>query len=354
MKQCMLQRVMTALITTVTVVILVSAMCSLLEAVLYAVPASQVEQLAEEGGRGGKLLKRLRAQVDRPITAILSLNTIANTAGAAVAGALAAEAFGEAALPVFSGVFTILILLFSEVMPKTIGVVHARRLAAVIALPLYGLVWLFRPIIYVIGLVTRVFAGAGEGPKMSKEEIASLARVGWRSGVIDEAQATAIENIVTMQAKQVQAILTPRTVLFALPEAMSCQEAAKLEKVFVHSRIPIYGAGPDDITGIVLRRDILASVAADHHLVPVGKLSQPAEFIREDATLGQALKRFLATKRHMLIVHNEFGALEGVVTLEDVIEEMLGREIVDESDKITDMRDFAFAQAKNHLEPPSK
>lgn len=345
----MLGRAMIALITTVAIVILVSATCSLLEAVLYAVPASHVEQLADAGGRSGKALKQLRTHVDRPITAILSLNTIANTAGAAIAGALAADAFGESALPVFSTVFTILILLFSEVMPKTIGVVHARRLAGSIALPLRGLVWLFRPIIYGLSAVTRLFSGAGEGPKMSKEEIASLARVGWRSGVIDEAQATAIENIVAMQAKRVEAVLTPRTVLFALPATMTASEAAKLDKVFIHSRIPIYGDGPEDIIGIALRRDILARVAADQHDVPVGQLAQPAEFVRDQATLGDALKLFLAKKRHMLIVHNDFGALEGVVTLEDVIEEMLGREIVDESDKVADMRDFALAQAQNRL-----
>ena len=345
---------MTALITTVVVVILVSAICSLLEAVLYAVPASHLERLADAGGRTGKVLQQLRTDVDKPITAILSLNTIANTAGAAVAGALAAEALGESALPVFSGAFTLLILLFSEVVPKTVGVVHARRLAWAIALPLHWLVWVFSPLIYVISQVTRVFAGAGREPSMSREEIASLARVGWRSGVIDEAQAIAIQNIVTMQAKQVRAILTPRTVLFSLPARVTCGEAAKLDKVLVHSRIPIYGDGPDDIIGIALRRDILASVAADQHQQPLRELGQPVEFIPEDATLGHALTRFLATKRHMLIVLNDFGAVEGVVTLEDVIEEMLGREIVDESDKIADMRDFAIAQARTRLSRPAK
>lgn len=340
---------MTALVITVVVVVLISAICSLLEAVLYSVPDSQVEAMAESGSRAGKVLRTLRGNIDQPITAILSLNTIANTAGAAVAGALATEALGEPWLPVFSGAFTLAILLFSEVMPKTVGVLHSRALAPLIALPLRGLVWLFRPLIWFMGLATRLFSRGPQDPGVSGEEIISLARVGSLRGVLDPEQATAIQNIVTMQDKSVSDVLTPRTVLFALQADMTCGAASKQERLFSHSRIPIYGKTTDDIVGIVLLRDILTNVAADRHERPLREICQPAEFVADVTSLGDALKQFLRTKRHMMVVINSFGGVDGVVTLEDVIEEMLGTEIVDEFDKVADMRHLAAAQAKARL-----
>lgn len=332
---------MTALVATVFVVLATSALCSLCEAVLYSTPLSHVEALLQRGSRAGQVLHRLRQNVDEPITAILSLNTISNTAGAAIAGALAAQAFGDRWLVAFSAAFTVAILVFSEIVPKTAGVVYARPLSALIAIPLRTLVAAFRPVIWLSSLVTGIITGGRTADATSPEEIVVMARLGTRMGVINPDEALVIQNILSLKNKRVRDVLTPRTVLYALQGETSIGEAASDPGLLYHSRIPVYFDDLDDVAGIVHRSEVLAAAAEDKDAMQVQKLMKPVHFVPETIALDTVLERFLERGQHMFAVVDEFGGLAGVITLEDVLEEILGKEIVDEFDRATDMRELA-------------
>ncbi len=326
---------------TVLTVLVVSGLCSLFEAVLYAIPASHVEHMASEGSIIGRRLKALRENVDQPITAILSLNTIANTAGASLAGALAAEQMHGNELLAFSGIFTLAILLLSEVIPKTIGVVYARPLAGLVALPLTLLVVVFRPVIAVIGLVTKVIRGAGGTGVMSDAEIATMARLGEEQGVLDQSEAAVIQNILELEDKTVAQVMTPRTVVYRLESETTVEEAAQDDHIMQHSRIPVQGDRPDEIIGVVFRRQILRQAVLGDGTTQVSELMNPPQFLRETVKLNVALRMALRSQSHMFIVVDQFAGFAGVVTLEDIIEEILGAEIVDESDVVADLREIA-------------
>lgn len=334
---------MTELLIVVLSVVSISGMCSLFEAVLYSVPISHIESLAQSGKKSGRILRRLREHVDRPIAAILSLNTIANTGGASVAGMIVGNMLGEDSIEeyVFSAAFTIIILLFAEVIPKTIGVVYARPLSTFIALPLQWLVWLFTPFIILCRLGTRLVAKEQKEQNISDEELISLARLGRRSGTLDATEAGVIQNILSLKTKTAAQIMTPRTVVFSLQDDMAIEEARNQAGIWSHSRIPVYHEAFEDIVGIVLRRDILAAHANNRGKETLLKIMRPVHFVAESHTLDRILKAFLERRQHLFMVIDEYGGLAGVLTLEDVLEEILGTEIIDESDQVADMRELA-------------
>ena len=214
---------MTELILAVSLAVSISAVCSLFEAVLYSVPLRHIEAMVQAGKPGGKILKNLRRHVERPISAILSLNTIANTAGAAFAGAAAAAVFGNQWLGYFSALFTLAILLFSEIIPKTAGVVYGRSLVTVVAYPLRGLVWVMTPAIWLSGLVTRLISQGKREEAITAEEIQVMARLSRRTGGILFYQEQTIERILTLQEKTAKDVMTPRTVVFSLSEHLTLQ-----------------------------------------------------------------------------------------------------------------------------------
>lgn len=334
---------MTELLIVVLSVVFISGLCSLFEAVLYSVPVSHIESLAQSGKKSGRILRRLREHVDRPIAAILSLNTIANTGGASIAGMIVGNLVGEDSMEeyIFSAAFTIVILMFAEVIPKTVGVVYARPVSAFIALPLQWLVWTFTPFILLCRLGTRLVAKEQKEQNISDEELISLARLGRRSGTLDATEAGVIQNILSLKTKTVAQTMTPRTVVFSLPDDMAVEEARNQAGIWSHSRIPVYQEDFEDIVGIVLRRDILAAHAKNRGAEPLTKIMRPVHFVAESHTLDRILKAFLERRQHMFIVIDEYGGLAGVLTLEDVLEEILGAEIVDESDQVADMRELA-------------
>ena len=329
------------LFLTVALVVSVSAMCSLFEAALYSVPVSEVETLAQSGQRSGKVLRRLRAKVEEPITAILSLNTIANTGGAALAGMIASSLLSSQEKFWFNALLTFLILFFSEVIPKTFGVVYSRGLAPWIAQPLRFLVVLFMPMVWLCGRVTRWVAGRQEQGEISGEELIIMARLGIRRGVIDPDDGAMIENILSLQKKTVADVMTPRMVVFSLDGEMTVGEARQEERILNHSRVPIYFEEPEDIGGIVHRRDILEDVAAGRTEVRLEEHMRPVRFVLEKTRLDRVLKQFLERNEPLFIALDEFGGVAGLITLEDVIEEILGQEIVDEFDQVADMRQLA-------------
>ncbi len=343
---------MLALTITVATVITISALCSLFEAVLYSVPTSHIEALAEEDRASGRLLKQLRSNVDQPITAILSLNTISNTAGAALAGALAKDALSQSRFVAFSIFFTLAILFFSEILPKTAGVVYSRQLSTMVARPLRTMVWLLMPLLRLSRLATRAIAGRREPDQISGEEIAVMARLGTRTGVIHADHGAVIENILSLESKIVSEVMTPRTVLFTLAAERKVEEVYRQDGVLTYSRIPVYAESNENVVGIAHGRDILASVARDQLDMTLEELINPVHFVLEKTNLNRVLALFLERGEQLFVALDEFGGLAGVVTLEDVMEEILGKEIVDEFDQVTDLRELARIRRQQVLKSP--
>ncbi len=332
----------TQLVVSVFLAIVVSALCSIFEAVLYSVPLSHVELLAQSGKIQGRILKKLKTNIHKPITAILTLNTIANTVGAAVAGAAAVFVFGKEYLVWFSGIFTFVILIFSEILPKTAGVAYHKKLAPWFALPINGLVIMLTPIIWACQAVTRLIPKHGLETAVSAEEILVFATLGRKSGEINLQEEKVIKNILELKTKTVRDVMTPRTVTFTLSEHLTVKEAWESNTAWAsHSRVPVYDNDPDDVVGIVLSKDLLLKLAEDKKDLKLADLMNPVHFVPETASLHMVLMDFFEYHQHLFVVVDEYGGVTGVISLEDVIEEIVGREIMDESDKARDMRDLA-------------
>jgi CBS domain containing-hemolysin-like protein len=335
---------MVLLIGSVSVVLFISALCSLLEAVLYSVPVSHIESLSQSGKPSGQVLKKLRDSnyVDRPISAILSLNTIANTGGATLAGVAFVNVYGDGIQEVYFTIFiTLTVLIFSEVIPKTVGVVFARPLSTWIALPLQWLTWGLAPLVYMCRGATRMLSRGKVDEGVSGEELTSMARLGRRSGTIDLNESRVIENILLLKAKKAREVMTPRTVVFSLSDKLTVAEANDQAGVWPHSRVPVFADDHEDIVGIVHRRDALQAIAENRGDTKLSDIMRPMHFVIETAALDRILQMFLERRQHLFAVIDEYGGLSGVLTLEDILEEILGREIVDEFDEVTDMRELA-------------
>jgi CBS domain containing-hemolysin-like protein len=321
-----------------------------MEAVLYSVPNSHLEILQKKGSASAPFMKELKRDIHRPITAILTFNTIANTMGAAVAGAAAAAVFGEHNLVWFSVAFTFLILIFSEIMPKTIGVAYCRELAPWMVAPIRTLVFILKPVIFFFQLVTRLIPRHAEESMTSAEEVMAIAALSRRSGQIDLQEEKVITNILGLKDKDVIDVMTPRTVTFTVNEKTSVAEAlAFKDKWHLHSRVPVYRDEPDNIFGIVLIKDILAAAADDMDSLELSALALPVHFVPETAPLSMVLLDFIKKKQHLFVVVDEYGSMTGVVSLEDIIEEIFGQEIMDESDQTKDMRALAKKRRKERI-----
>ena len=332
---------MLELILAVSFAIVVSAACSLMEAVLYSTPLRRIETLVRRKKRSGRLLKDLRENVERPITAILSLNTIANTAGAAVAGSAATAVFGQQWLGYFSAFFTLAILILSEVIPKTAGVVYAQSLAPTVALPLKWLVKFMTPVIWICGHVTKLISKDRPKESVSSDELKTMARLSLRMGSIKPYQENVIDNILSLETRRVKDVMTPRTVIFSLSEHLTLKEAGRMSLKWEHSRVPVYDKDREDIVGIVLTKEFFMSLAEDKDDNTLTDLMRPVHFVAETATLNTVLMDFMGTREKLFVVLDEYGGLSGLISLEDILEEILGREIIDESDQVVDKRELA-------------
>ena len=332
---------MTELIIAVSFAIIISAGCSLFESVLYSVPTRHIETMVQAGKSTGKLFKKMRRDIDRPIAAILSLNTIAHTAGAAVAGSAASAVFGYEWLGFFSVFFTLAVLVFAEIIPKTAGVVYCRSLVPKVAYPLRGLVWFMTPAIWLSGLITRLFTGDKSEEAITAEEIRVMARLSLQTGGIKPYQEQAIENILTLQNKQVKDVMTPRTVIFSLSEHLTVEEASKVATNWEHSRFPVYDQDMEDVVGVVFTKELFMALAEGKKDMYLTQLMRPVHFVVETARLNTVLMEYLELRQHLFVVLDEYGGLSGLSSLEDILEEILGREIVDESDAVADKRELA-------------
>ena len=342
---------MVTLVVSVGLAILISAFCSMSEAALYSLPWSWIERLRKDGRASGEILFTLRSNVEKPITAILTLNTIANTAGAAVAGAAGAAVFGPDELWLFTAIFTVLILVFGEILPKTMGVTYSRTISVLIAAPLKYMILALLPIIWAGGFLAKLVSRRRKDPLSTEEDLRAVVSLTRREGVIKPLEELSIKNILSLDRKTASDIMTPRTVVFSLPAQMTVAEAkGERRGVWPHSRIPVYDADdPENIVGIVYRREVLEALANDQDDVRLSDLMKPVRFVLDTMTLDRVLVKFLESRMHLFVVLDEYGGVSGVVSLEDVLEEILGKEIMDETDQVADMRQLARTRREELL-----
>lgn len=336
----------TVLIIYIVIALGVSFLCSVLEAVLLSTTPSYVEQLADQGKRAGRLMQRHKQDVERPISAILTLNTIAHTVGAAGAGAEAAGLFGNQFLGLISAVLTLLILVFSEIIPKTLGAVYWRKLTPPAAYVIQVLVVGLSPAVWFFEKLTVLLRTNQSEVTVTRADLEMLVRIGAKEGSLLEQENRVMRNLLRLNQVKVETIMTPRTVMTALPQALTIQEVMERYSAVPYSRIPLYKDDRDDVVGYVLRYHILQkSVLGEHH-VTLESLRQPIKVIPETASVGQVLTDFVNQQEHIFLVLDEYGGTAGIVTLEDAIESLLGMEITDESDVVADLRQLAEQRFK--------
>lgn len=343
----------------------VSFICSLLEAMILSTTVSEVEALKRDRPKKGALLENLKIRLDETISTILTLNTIANTLGSVLVGGLAIKLFGEAWLGVFSAVMTIAILIFSEVIPKNIGVAYRKGLQPLVAGPLTAMVKLLRPVTWLCNMIVRVFMPTTTAnANASGDEIILLAQRGAKDGSLTDTESIIIANALSLDDITVRKIMTPRPVITALDRAATVGEVLAKYPNLPFARIPVLGRSIDDIVGLVRRRDLLKAKANGQGSDLVEKHMQEIHFIPETVTVANALQVFLKTHQQLLVAVDEFGSISGVVTMEDVFEQLIGREIFEKDDLAVDMRALAQARlakqiqlrrsAAANIRPPNK
>jgi CBS domain containing-hemolysin-like protein len=333
---------MTLLIIYVAIALGFSFLCSIAEAVLLSVTSAYIALLEEEGHASGAILHELKDNINQPLSAILTLNTIAHTAGAAGAGAQAAAVFGSNYLGVASAILTLMILVFSEIIPKTLGATYWRQLAPATAYGLKFLVWILYPFVKMSEWLTR---GMTEGPTLSgfsRQEFAAMAELSAEEGELGRQESQVVKNLLALQDTPVHAAMTPRTVIFSLSDRTTVEEFFHRYEQEPFSRIPIYaGDDTDNVTGFVLRSDLLLAQARGNNRKLLENYRRDMPSVPETLTLRRAFNRAQKTRAHMMLVVDEYGDMQGILTLEDIIETLLGLEIVDESDSTIDMQDLA-------------
>jgi CBS domain containing-hemolysin-like protein len=340
---------LTGLIIYVAIALGVSFLCSVLEAVLLSVSVSHVEVLSEMGARAGRLMQKHKSNIERPISAILTLNTIAHTVGAAGAGAEASAIFGSQFIGLISAILTFLILVFSEIIPKTLGAVYWKQLTPFAAFAIEWLVIGLFPIVWLSEKITSRLRPDHALPTLTRLDMEAMARVSAKEGVLLERENRVFRNLLRLQDFRVSAITTPRTVVMALQQDQRVGEVLEGVRSFPYARIPIYEADLDDTSMYVLRSDIFELAARGEQEKPLKEIGRLLNAIPESKPVAKVLEDFIEYKEHIFLVVDEYGGTEGIVTLEDVLESLLGIEITDETDLVADLRQLALERYQRKL-----
>ena len=323
--------------------IAVSALCSVLEATLLSTPLSYITGLEDQGVKGAKRLKKLKQNTERPIAAILCINTIANTVGASLVGSLVMKVYGNTLVGVFSAIFTLLILVFSEIFPKTIGSTYWRRLAIPASGIINVMIFIVFPIVWVMEKLTKFISDNSDQVSVSREDISAMVSVATEEEVREKDEKKMIQNLLKLDEITAHEIMTPSVVVEMASGNMTAKEL--YDKDLVHSRIPVCDEENDDyIIGYVLRQTILEKMAEDKFDAKLKEIARPILSFQENESVGTIWEKLLEKKEHISIIIDEYGTFRGIVTLEDVIETMLGKEIVDETDEVVDMQELAKEQ----------
>lgn len=329
----------------------VSFLCSVLEAVLLSTPMPFITMKEQEGSKNAPLMMRLKQDIDKPISAILSLNTIAHTVGSASVGAEAVKVFGEAYFGIISAILTVLILVISEIIPKTIGSYYWRQLAMPSAPVIRGMIVISYPLVWLSELITKLVSRNKHPLSVSREEVSAMVNVGTQEGVFETSENQMIQNLFKLNSITLYEIMTPRTVTITASEKTKLKEFYGNQMHRIYSRIPVYDDNPDFITGFVLKQTVLEELAEDHFDKQLKDVRRPILAYNEDALVSDVWEEMLKKKEHIAQVQNEYGCFLGIVTMEDIIESIIGREIVDESDTVVDLQAYAREKWKKSTLP---
>ncbi len=333
---------MILLITVVFLTIFISSQCSLYEATLYSTRMGTLEAERADPARGAKARRMidLKQRISAPLSAILILNTLANTAGATLAGMYAHQALGAVYVPLFSVVFTLSILFFAEIIPKTLGAVYWRHFWPLVIWPLTFMKWGLYPFIRITEVITSLLTRKQAAPNVTAEDILGTIRLGAKGGEISHWESLMLHNIMRLDTVRVRDIMTPRTVLFTLPEEETVSRVFEKTREMGHTRIPLYRGDRENIVGYVMQNDLsLAMIRGED--TPLRDLAKPIRIVPETENCLVLLTEFLKSRRHIAVAWDDYGGLAGLVTLEDLIETVLGTEIVDESDLVVDLQQMA-------------
>ena len=319
----------------------ISFLCSLLEATLMSTPLSYVTMREEEGYKPAVKFKQYKQESSRPIAAILSLNTIANTIGAAGVGQQATIVFGSAWFGVVSAITTILILVFSEIIPKTIGTTRWKSLMGFTTVVLTGLIYLLYPVVRLVELLTKLISPKEPDTMVSREEVSAMANVAEEGGDLEEDENTIIQNLINMDEVIASDAMTPRVVCDIAPETMTAKQFFKDKRYLHHSRIPVYDKDEEYITGYILRMEAVQLMAEDKFDVTLGSIRREIQSFPKDKPLDEIWDVMIEKDEQISVIIDEYGCFQGILTLEDVIETLIGDEIVDEMDTVRDMQQLA-------------
>ena len=339
---------MTLLFIYLAIAIGVSFLCSILEAVLLSITPSYLEKINIERPRAGRAIAKVKERLDESLSSILILNTFAHTMGAAGVGSQALQVFGEQWETLIAVLLTLAILYLSEIIPKTLGATYWRTLAVPAAFIISWLVKLVYPLVWVSTRLTRLFSHNKEN-EITREEIIALASLGHKDGALFSQENQYLSNILGLREIRTEQVLTPRTVVHMLDQNTTVTDALTHPKTKQFTRIPVYADNVDDVTGKVIRVNLYEAERSGHGSEPIKNFAKPISRVSEKLPVQQLLDSFIKNKTHLFLVEDEFGQTAGIVTLEDAIETLLGREILDESDTVEDMQALARGKYRDRL-----
>lgn len=320
----------------------ISFVCSVLEAVLLSTPTSFISMKESEGAKHVALFKKLKQDIDKPLSAILSLNTVAHTIGAAGVGSQSAIVFGDAYFGLTSAILTVLILVLSEIIPKTIGASYWRSLALASAPLIKAMIVICYPLVWMSELITKLIAPKQKEASVSREEVSAMINVGVEEGTFHSKENKIIQNLIRLEGIRTRDIMTPRIVVAIASEDMTLREFYKNKALLQYSRIPIYeDDNKENITGYVLRQTIFEHLAGDQFDMKLSDIKRNITITTDSRSITGLWEDLLSQKEHIALVIDEYGSFEGIVTMEDIIESILGLEILDEKDHIADMQQYA-------------
>lgn len=336
---------LTTLIVYASIALGVSFLCSILEAVVLSIPHTYIAVLEKDGDKNGAVWANLKEDdAVKPLTAILTLNTIAHTMGAAGVGSEVQSIWGEGALTIASIILTIAVLFLSEIIPKTLGTAYWKQLAPITG-KMLGIIVRVLAVLIVPIQILKTILPKGDHTLVTRDDVAALADLGGEEGIIEEDEEKVIHNLLKLRDIKVVDIMTPRVVMTAFQSTSTVKEILEEHKIIRVSRIPVYDDTIDDSSGIAIRSEILMSASRDEWDKPMSDFKKPVISLKTSANVDEALEMFLEKRQQFALVRDEFGGTAGIVTMEDVLETLLGEEIVDELDVVDDMRELAREKA---------
>jgi CBS domain containing-hemolysin-like protein len=327
----------------VALVMGISFVCSLLEATILSVQPAYLALKIKDGRKFAHILQKQKNEIHRSIGAVLTLNTFANTMGATLVGSKAHEIWGETYITIVSAILTLAILIFSEIVPKTLGARNWKTFAPIAAYVVAGMILSLYPIVWLTEWITD-HLGGDSVQKVSREEVIMHAELGAREGSLLNKESLVIKNLLMLDRLFVADIMTPRSVMFALRGDMTVQEVGEKFRPLRYSRIPVYQEQLDNMMGMTHRYKIMEALTHDRDSTKISELTTPIQTVSEKLTVSQVLDFFIKQKEHVALVVDEYGIITGLISLEDAVETLLGVEIVDEFDSVADLRQYALEQ----------